>query len=189
MTKVVVYAVSAAIAGVGGALFATASGSVDGVRTFTLDSGIPLVLLMAIGGIAFPVAALFTTFQLLTLALGERLEQAGAHHYILAVLTFLRFFGPGLGAIGMVANQRGAAFAIGRDNARFLPWRRDAKEEFAQTKAKRREREIGQLGLTEPFRPSELLAIERRLGIVDAVASTRLAPVAREGGTVGAVGS
>jgi branched-chain amino acid transport system permease protein len=194
MTKVVVYAVSAAMAGVGGALFATASGTVDGVRTFTLDSGIPLVLLMAIGGIAFPIAALFTTFQLLTLALGDRLHQAGAHHYILAVLTFLRFFGPGLGAIGMVANPRGAAFAVGRNNARFLPWRRDAKQEWALAKAKKREPEIGELGLTEPFRPSDLLSIERKLGIVDQVA-LRSAPVDTENDTenengvgVGAVG-
>ena len=136
-TKVVVYSVSAAMAGVGGALFATASVTVDGVRTFTLDAGIPIVLLMAIGGMAFPIAALFTTFQLVFLALGERMEQAGAHHYILALLTFLRYFGPGLGAIGMVVNQRGAAFDAGRRNARFVPWRHDAKEEWALAKEQR----------------------------------------------------
>lgn len=187
-TKVIVYAVSAAMAGVGGALFATANSTVDGVRTFTLDSSIPIVLLMAIGGMAFPIAALFTMFQLVTLAIGERLEQAGANHYILAVLTFLRFFGPGLGAIGMVANQRGAAFAVGVQNARYLPWRRDAKADWKATKASTREPEVGELGIAQPFTPSRVLAIERRLGIVDDV-TLAPAPPTEQGVTVGAVGS
>ncbi len=168
-TKVVVYAVSAAMAGIGGVLFATASGSIDPVRTFTLDAGIPIVLLMAIGGMAYPIAALFTTFQLLFLALGERLAQAGVNHYILAVIAFLRFFGPGLGAIGMVANPRGAAYETGRQNAWLLPWRPDARAERAATRAKRREPEIGELGIIRPFRPADVVAIDRRLGITDEV--------------------
>lgn len=172
-TKIVVYAVSAAMAGIGGALFATASGSVDAVRTFTLDAGIPIVLLMAIGGMAYPIAALFTTFQLLFLALEERLEQAGANHYLLAVIAFMKYFGPGLGAIGMVVNQRGAAFETGRQNARYLPWRHDAKAEYAAEKAKKREPEIGELGLARPFTPADVVAIDRRLGIVDEVADGR----------------
>ena len=187
-TKVIVYAVSAAMAGVGGALFATANSTVDGVRTFTLDSSIPIVLLMAIGGMAFPIAALFTMFQLVTLAIGERLQQAGANHYVLAVLTFLRYFGPGLGAIGMVANQRGAAFAAGLRNARYLPWRRDAQAEWKAGKARRREPEIGELGLTQSFTPSRLLAVERRLGIVDDVAMSP-GQSSPEGVSLGASGS
>jgi hypothetical protein len=112
------------------------------------------------------------------------------------VLTFLRFFGPGLGAIGMVVNQRGAAFAAGRQNARFLPWRRDAKAEWRATRASRREPEIGELGISQPFTTNRVLAIERRLGIVDDVTTTRAmasesaaAPYARpdtEGVSVGA---
>ena len=187
-TKVIVYSVSAAMAGVGGALFATANSTVDGVRTFTLDSSIPIVLLMAIGGMAFPIAALFTMFQLVTLAIGERLQQAGANHYVLAVLTFLRYFGPGLGAIGMVANQRGAAFAAGLRNARYLPWRRDAQAEWKAAKARRRDPEIGELGLTQPFTPSRVLALERRLGIVDDVAISQPQPTP-EGVSIGAAGS
>jgi hypothetical protein len=188
-TKVIVYAVSASMAGIGGALFATANSTVDGVRTFTLDSSIPIVLLMAIGGMAFPIAALFTMFQLITLAAEERLEQAGANHYILALLTFLRFFGPGLGAIGMVVNQRGAAFQAGTQNAKFLPWRRDAKSEAKAAKAKKREPEIGELGISQPFTPSRLLAIERKLGIVDEVAPAKQAAAHEEGVPVGAAGS
>ncbi len=196
-TKIIVYAVSAAMAGVGGALFATANSTVDGVRTFTLDSSIPIVLLMAIGGMAFPIAALFTMFQLITLAVEERLEQAGAHHYILAALTFLRYFGPGLGAIGMVANQRGAAFAAGLQNARYLPWRGDAKAERKAEKASRREPEIGQLGIEQPFTASRVLAIERRLGVVDEliptatqITTTASTPIPQQQEvSVGAVGS
>jgi branched-chain amino acid transport system permease protein len=170
-TKMVVYAVSAAIAGVGGALFATASGSVDGVRTFTLDTSIPIVLLMAIGGLAFPIAAIFTTFQLVFLALGERLHQANAPSIIEFAVDFLRIFGPGLGAIGMVVNQRGAAFRSGRDLARYLPWRPDAREEYAAEKAKKRDPEPGDLGLTRPFTPDEVALIDRRLGIADELAA------------------
>ena len=172
-TKVVVYAVSAAMAGIGGVLFATAYGTVDAVRTFTLDASIPIVLLMAIGGMAYPIAALFTTFQLVFLAIADRLAQAGAPHRVLGVLAFLRLFGPGLGAIGMVVNQRGAAFRAGGDLARFLPWRHDSKADWARTKAAKRDREIGELGLSRPFSGADVLAVERRLGIVDEVARVR----------------
>jgi branched-chain amino acid transport system permease protein len=172
-TKVVVYAVSAAMAGIGGSLFATASGSVDAVRTFTLDMSIPIVLLMAIGGMAYPIAAIFTTFQVLLLALGERLEQAGAPGWLLGVVTFMKFFGPGLGAIGMVVNQRGAAFETGRQNARYLPWRKDAKEEYAAMRAKAHEPEVGELGIDRPFTTADVVAIERMLGIDEDVAPGR----------------
>ena len=181
-TKVIVYALSAAMAGIGGALYATAYGTVDATRTFILDASIPIVLLMAIGGMAYPIAALFTTFQLLFLALGERLEQAGAPGWLLGVLTFLRLFGPGLGAIGMVANQRGAAFQAGRQNARYLPWRADAKREHAAERAKRRVDEIGDLGLTRTFTSADVVAIERQLGVVDDLAR----PSSPEGGGLAA---
>ena len=174
-TKVVVYAVSAAMAGIGGALFGTASGTVNATSTFILDRSIPIVLLMAIGGMAYPIAALFTTFQLMFLALGDRLDQAGAPGWLLGILAFLRLFGPGLGAIGMVVNQRGAAFEAGRQNARYLPWRKDAKEDYAAMKAKKREPEIGGLGLSQAFSAADVVAIERRLGVADELAAHRVA--------------
>ncbi len=174
-TKVVVYAVSAAMAGIGGALYATASGTVNPTGTFILDRSIPIVLLMAIGGMAYPVAALFTTFQVMFQALADRMEQAGAPGWLLGILTFLRLFGPGLGAIGMVVNQRGAAFETGRQNARYLPWRKDAKEDFAATKAKKRVPEIGELGLSQAFSAADVMAIERRLGVADDLAAHRVA--------------
>ncbi len=187
-TKVVVYAVSAAMAGIGGALYATANGSVDPNGMFILEKSIPIVLLMAIGGMAYPVAAFFTTFPLMFLALGKRLEQAGAPGWLLGVVTFVQLFGPGLGAVGMVVNQRGAAFEAGRQNARFIPWRSDAKEEHAAARAKAREPEIGELGLTRPFTADELVAIERRLGIADELAASRH-PRPRRGAGVAAAGS
>jgi branched-chain amino acid transport system permease protein len=186
-TKVIVYAVSAAMAGIGGALFATASGTVDAVRTFTLDMSIPIVLLMAIGGLAYPAAAIFTTFQVLFLALGERLAQAGAPGWLLDVVKYLKFFGPGLGAIAMVINQRGAAFETGRRTARYLPWRADARAEHHAEQAKAREPEIGELELSTRMSPSDLVAIERRLGIADDVAVGRHGHV-RKGADVVAAG-
>jgi hypothetical protein len=157
------------------------------VRTFTLDVSIPIVLLMAIGGMAYPIAALFTTFQVLLLALEERLEQAGAPGWLLGTVTFLKFFGPGLGAIGMVVNQRGAAFETGRRLSRYLPWRADAQSEHRAEVAKAREPEIGELGLSQPIRPSDLVAIERRLGIADEIAVGRQRRI-REGADVVAAG-
>ena len=190
VTKLVVYAVSASVAGIGGALFATANGTVEGVRTFTLDSGIPIVLLMAIGGMAFPIAAMFTTFQLLFLAFGDRMKQAGLHHYALAFISFVRFFGPGLGALGMVANQRGAAFASGRKLARFLPWRTDARDahasarqaaaavEASSAKLHRSPINFATMGIGSPFTINAIAEIEQHLGIADEVAWPSRAAVA-----------
>ena len=60
-----------------------------------------------------------------------------------------------------------------KKNARFLPWRQDAKNEHRAAKAKSRETEIGELGLARPFTPSDIVVLERQLGIADDVAIGR----------------
>ena len=71
--------------------------------------------------------------------------------------------------LGMVFNPRGAIFEMGRGFSPILPWRSDARAEIAAENAQKREPEIGELGIDRPFTPEEVIAIDRRLGILDEV--------------------
>jgi branched-chain amino acid transport system permease protein len=166
-TKVIVYAFSAAIAGMAGVFWATSKGTLDNVRDFDLLVGITIVLLMAAAGVSIPAAGLFLSFQFIFSALGDRLDATGNVSAVVWLLEKLAIFGPGLLAIGMVANQRGAVFEIGRGFAPLLPWRYDARSEMATEKAKKADVEIGRFGLTEPFTEEAMASVDRRLGIVD----------------------
>ncbi len=168
-TKVVVYATSASMAGMAGVFWATSQSSVD-VRSFDLLNGLTIVLLMAAAGMSFPVAGLFLSFQFVFEGLAERLEQTENVEFLVWILKdFLAKFGPGLLAIGMVVNQRGAIFEMGKGFSPILPWRRDAREELAAENAKKRIPEIGGLGLTEPFTSEAIVALDTQLGIIDDV--------------------
>lgn len=168
-TKVIVYATSAAMAGMAGVFWATSFTSVD-IRSFDLLAGLSIVLLMAAAGMSFPVAGLFLSFQFVFEGLAERLEQTGNVEFLVWVLKdFFAKFGPGLLAIGMVVNQRGAIFEMGRGFAPLLPWRNDAREEMAADRARKRVPEIGGLGITEPFTNEAVIALDAQLGIVDDV--------------------
>ena len=81
-----------------------------------------------------------------------------------------------LTAIGIVQNPDGAAPEIGRGFAPLLPWRKDAKEEARLEKEKKREAEIGELGLHRPFTDEDLLGIERTLALPDDARALRLQP-------------
>jgi branched-chain amino acid transport system permease protein len=161
-TTVRVYALSAAIAGFGGALMAISRGTV-GETDYDLILGLPYVLLAAVGGIAYPIAALFAgVSSVLFFIVKDKWD-----YWIFRALPVI---GPGLAAIGMVANQRGAVYEIGRGFAGILPWRKDAREEVARENALKREPEIGDLGITRPFSNDSVVAMDRVLGIVDDVA-------------------
>ena len=169
-TKVIVYATSASLAGMAGVFWAVSKGSVDSVREFDLLASFEIVLLMAAAGLALPVAGLFLSFRFVITALATRLDATGNVGFIVWLLEdFLAKFGPGLLAIGMVVNQRGAIFEMGRGFAPMLPWRRDARENLAAERAKKRETDISSLGLSEPFTAEAVLALDSRLGIVDEV--------------------
>ncbi|GJM38269.1 MAG: hypothetical protein DHS20C19_16360 [Acidimicrobiales bacterium] len=171
-TKVVVYATSASMAGMAGVFWATSLSSVD-IRSFDLLAGLTIVLLMAAAGMSFPVAGLFLSFQVVFEGLAERLEQTENVEFLVWLLKdFFAKFGPGLLAIGMVVNQRGAIFEMGKGFAPILPWRRDAREELAAENARKRVTEVGGLGLTEPFTSEAIIALDTQLGIVDDVTPT-----------------
>ncbi len=168
-TKVVVYAVSAAIAGIAGVFWATVSGNVDSVQGFDLLIGFNIVLLVAAAGVSVPMAGIFLIFIPLFQGLGDRLEDTGNVDFLVTLLDITTTYGPGLLVLGMVFNPRGAIVEMGRGFSPILPWRGDARAEIAAENAQKREPEIGELGLERPFTPEEVIAMDRRLGILDDV--------------------
>ena len=62
--------------------------------------------------------------------------------------------------------------AIGRAFARFLPWRDDARAEEELRRAAEAEPEPGELGLTRAFTESDVVQIDRALGICREVPRT-----------------
>lgn len=168
-TKVVVYAVSAAIAGMAGVFWATVAGNLSAGQDFDLLNGFQIVLLIAAAGVSIPMAGIFLVFTPLFAGLSNRLEDTGNVGFLVEILDQLVVLGPGLLAIGMVFNPRGAIFEMGRGFSPILPWRSDARAEIAAENAQKREPEIGELGLERPFTPEEVIAIDRRLDILDDV--------------------
>ncbi len=161
-TTVLVYAISAAIAGFGGALMAVSRGTVNELD-YELILGLPYVLLAAVGGIAYPIAALFAGVSTVLFFIVK-------DKWDYVIFAALPVVGPGLMAIGMVANQRGAVYEMGRGFAGILPWRSDAREEMSRENAMKRDPEIGDLGLTRAFTNDTVIALDRTLGIIEDVA-------------------
>jgi branched-chain amino acid transport system permease protein len=167
-SKVLVFALSGAIAGFAGAMLGLSTGALS-VDSFPLFAGLPLVLLLAVQGVRYPVAAFF---GVLGLALFPALYEAlGKPSY----LTSIALIGPGLAAISMAYRPEGAIFYAGRDMAGLLPWRRDAREEKAIVQAKDRAEhiekdEIGDLGLTRPFTIDKVAQLDRVLHVADDLA-------------------
>lgn len=164
-TKVIVYALSAGLAGMGGVFYAHNVVAPDGVQMFVLLEGLAIVLLMAVGGMSFPAAFIFTMFLPINIAVEERYNDLGNVEDLAHIQGIMGRLGVGLAAVGLVINQRGAVFRTGRDLARFLPWRADAREEHALEQAAGSEAEIGELGLTRAFTPEDVVALDRALRI------------------------
>ena len=173
-TKAIVFAVSAAIAGFGGALFGIQQGTLNPSQ-FSLLLGLPIVLLLVVGGVAYPAAALFGGVNtILFIVVKERLGWSW--------LSALEVLGPGLMAVAMVANPRGAVTDIGRGFAPLLPWRSDARDRLRAEMDGNRPDEVGELGLTRSFTPDDVFSLDSRLGIVDLLAGTEQQTSARRTG-------
>jgi branched-chain amino acid transport system permease protein len=164
-TKVAVFALSGAMAGFAGCMYGLSSGSFR-VDSFPLFLGLPLVLLLAVQGVRFPVAAFMGAIGLASFpALFEVLGKP-------SFLTSVELIGPGIAAIVMVYRPEGSVFYAGRDLAGLLPWRHDAREEKALAVAKERAQdvtkdEIGELGLSRPFTIEKVAQLDRALNIAD----------------------
>jgi len=164
-SKIMVFALSGAISGFAGAMLGLSLGALS-PDSFPLFAGLPLVLLLAVQGVRYPVAAFL---GVLGLALFPSLYEATGHP---SYLTSIELIGPGLAAISMAYRPEGAVFYAGRDLAGLLPWRRDAREEKAAAVAKLRTEditrdEIGDLGLTRPFDADKVAQLDQVLGVAD----------------------
>jgi branched-chain amino acid transport system permease protein len=158
-TKVVVFMLSAAIAGFAGAFLAQQLGSLTS-SNFQMLAGLPLVLALVIGGVASVAGALFAgVFGFVLIYVKET--------WHLSLWRSLEILGPGLTALGIIRNPSGAVVPIGDAFAPLLPWRKDAKARAAVEKARVALPEIGELGITRPFTAADVIAIERRLGVAD----------------------
>ena len=168
MAKVAVFALSGGIAGFAGAMLGLQRNALS-VDSFPLFAGLPLVLLIAVQGVRFPVAAFMGAIGLASFpALYEATGKPGW-------LRSIELIGPGIAAISMAFRPDGAVFYAGRDLAPKLPWRHDAREEQELREAKMRDQditkdEINDLGLTRPFTDNKIIQIERQLGLGDELA-------------------
>jgi branched-chain amino acid transport system permease protein len=174
--KVLVFALSGAVAGFAGCMLGLSSGALR-VDSFPLFAGLPLVLLLAVQGVRYPIAAFMAVIGLASFpALKEVL---GDPEWMSAI----ELIGPGIAAISMAFRPEGAVFYAGRDLAAMLPWRHDAKEEKELAVAKLREQdigrdEIGELGLTRPFTPDKISQLDRVLAVTDELEEKPLVPSA-----------
>jgi branched-chain amino acid transport system permease protein len=178
--KMLVWMLSGAIAGFAGCMLGLSSGALR-VDSFPLFAGLPLVLLLAVQGVRYPIAAFMAVIGLASFpALYEVLGEP-------SWLTAVELIGPGLAAITMAFRPEGAVFYAGRDLAGLLPWRRDAREEkeLAQQLLRQqdiRRDEIGDLGLTRAFTTEKVTQLDRVLHVADELDETPLVPAAAGAG-------
>jgi branched-chain amino acid transport system permease protein len=157
-TKLVVFALSAGIAGFAGAFFAMAFGTLNGAQGFQMIAGLPIVLALVIGGVGFVAGALFAgIFGLALLIIQDR--------WHISLWIGLTYLAPGLAVLGIIQNPSGAVVPIGEGFARLLPWRDDARRDHHQQVAASAETEVGELGLERPFEEADVLLVDRALGI------------------------
>jgi branched-chain amino acid transport system permease protein len=166
-TKVVVFMLSAGIAGFAGAFLAQQLGSLSS-SNFPMLLGLPMVLALVIGGVASVAGALFAG----VFGFGLIYIKDTWH---LSLWRSLEILGPGLAALGIIRNPSGAVVPIGDAFAPLLPWRKDAKARAAADKARLALPEVGELGITRAFTPADVIAIERELGVTDDL-NAHLAP-------------
>lgn len=161
-TKVVVFALSAGLAGFAGAFYVQQIGTlaVGGANPFSMILGLGIVLSLVIGGVACASGALFAAlFGLATLLIQE--------NWNLSLWQGIAFLAPGLAALGIIQNPSGAVVAIGEGFAPYLPWREDARREAAELKEALAETEVGELGLTRAFDDESVIVVDRALGVTN----------------------
>jgi branched-chain amino acid transport system permease protein len=173
-SKMAVFMLSGAMAGFAGCVLGLQSGALR-VDSFPMFAGLPIVLLLAVQGVRYPVAAFMGALGLA--AFPAITEMFGNPSWLLQ----LALIGPGLAAIAMAYRPEGAVFYTGRDLAGILPWRKDAREEKALAVAKEREQniakdEINDMGLTRPFTADKVAQLDRILDVTDVLEEVPLVP-------------
>lgn len=147
-TKLSVYALSSAIAGLGGVMFALHRGQV-GTSDFTMLAGLPVVLLVVVGGITTISGALFGGLAFTSLLVAQSAWQ-------LSAVQTLTLLGPGLAAIAIGHSSNGAAPAIGAALEPLRPsWLGGSRRMPPD--------DSGELGLTRPFTVKAMSVVEDEL--------------------------
>lgn len=173
-TKMAVFMLSGAMAGFAGCMLGLQQGALR-VDSFPMFAGLPIVLLLAVQGVRYPVAAFMGAIGLASFpAISELFGNP-------SWLTQLSLIGPGIAAIAMAYRPEGAVFYSGRDLAGLLPWRKDAREEKELLEQSVREQditrdEINDLGLTRPFTEDKVAQLDRVLAITDLVDEKKMVP-------------
>jgi len=148
MTRLSVYALSAALAGLGGALLAVYKVAVV-PGDFGMLHGLVIVLLLVIGGVATVSGALLGGLFSVLLVMAQ-------DAWDLPLLSTLAVVGPGLAAIAISQTPQGAAAGIGEALDRLMPWRRDPTGD---------EPDPAELGRTRQFTPEDLAAVDDVLAL------------------------
>jgi branched-chain amino acid transport system permease protein len=180
-TKVAVFTVSAAIAGLGGAFLAMFYVHTSASQ-FEALAGLGLVLQMVVGGITLVTGAVFAgVFQLPIQIIQEK--------WNFAILRGLQQIAPGFAALAIIQNPDGAVVATadgtydGINRVRKLLRKPPIPGHEKPPKPKRRtvrdlkiEDAVPQLGITEPFTPTTVAEIDAQLGVGRELAELTGAP-------------
>jgi branched-chain amino acid transport system permease protein len=156
-TKVAVFTLTAAMAGLAGACLGAARGTIA-TTSFELQIGLPFVLLLVVGGMACVSGALFGgIFSIFLVLIQDELQWN--------LLRSFTIIGPGLAAIGIGKNPLGAVVEIGHGFAKFLPWRHDAKAADAAERRKLWLADPARLGVELPFTEEAVRVVEHELAL------------------------
>jgi branched-chain amino acid transport system permease protein len=129
-TKLSVYALSAAMAGFAGALLGMQRGTA-GTSDFTMLQGLPILLLVVVGGVATVTGALIGGFStILFIILKDTFDWTW--------LQSAERLGPALLALNIATNPNGASVGLGFLLAPLLPWRKDARQAWGDELSQRK---------------------------------------------------
>jgi branched-chain amino acid transport system permease protein len=151
-TKVEVFALSAAIAGLGGALLGAQSNSVS-PDSFRFLQGLPIVLLAVVGGISAVGGALFggMTFAIAFYIIPD----------VAPSLTDLFALGPAFAGISLGRNPNGAV----NETVKSIKEKRALRRAETEGDADVGEPDWDVLGLDEPLTPSDRDRLDRELAL------------------------
>jgi branched-chain amino acid transport system permease protein len=158
-TKLAVFAFSSAIAGLGGALFGGATGSVSS-ENFLFAQSLPIVLMGVVGGIALVSGALLGGVMLQFFAtLGDNVTIFDSVLFLGPLIANFELVAPGLIGIVLARNPDGLASDVVTGSRRLVAWAR------AGRLSRPADHPADTAGFDAPLTPEELAAVDEELGI------------------------
>ena len=161
-TKVGVFAFSAGIAGIGGALFGGVTGSVSS-ETFLFAQSLPILLMGVVGGIALVSGALFGGVLLQFFStVGEDFTLLASALFVGPLITNFALIAPGLIGILLSRNPDGLAADLVTGYHRAGRWVREGRSRPEQDAGPD---PVDTATFERPLTPAELAAVDRALGL------------------------